>query len=212
MTRTRIVVACIAVAALILAITPAGAHVGGTVGHLWTQHLLPLAKQTFYTKAKSDARYARRVTGKQHLMVVAAEWETDAGNDLQNVQTHGNTGGEICVQIAATDQFAYAPVHLPQGARVSSMDVDYVDDSSEFGANNAVISLVREPVRGSGLAPINLLTVTVPDGASPGQYGTRTTTLGTPKAINNATAGYMLHMFTTAAPHICNVDISYTLP
>ena len=38
-------------------ITPAGAHVGGTVGHLWKQHLLPLAKKSFYTKAQSDGRY-----------------------------------------------------------------------------------------------------------------------------------------------------------
>ena len=34
-----------------LLLTPAGAHVGGTVGHLWN-HLRPKAKQIFYTKSQ----------------------------------------------------------------------------------------------------------------------------------------------------------------
>jgi hypothetical protein len=40
-----------------LVITPAGAHVGGTVGHLWTTHLKPLAVKAFYTKAQSNERF-----------------------------------------------------------------------------------------------------------------------------------------------------------
>ena len=38
-------------------VTPVGAHVGGTVGHLWNEQLLPLAKGVFYTKAQSNQRY-----------------------------------------------------------------------------------------------------------------------------------------------------------
>jgi hypothetical protein len=38
-------------------VTPVGAHVGGTVGHLWNDHLLPLAKGVFYTKTQADHRY-----------------------------------------------------------------------------------------------------------------------------------------------------------
>ena len=38
-------------------ITPAGAHVGGTVSHLWTQHIKPKVTSLVYTKAQSNARY-----------------------------------------------------------------------------------------------------------------------------------------------------------
>ena len=50
----------IAVAGVLLSlslVTPVGAHVGGTVGHIWNEHLLPLAKGVFYTKAQSNQRY-----------------------------------------------------------------------------------------------------------------------------------------------------------
>ena len=38
-------------------VTPVGAHVGGTVGHLWNAHLSPLAKGVFYTKTQANQRY-----------------------------------------------------------------------------------------------------------------------------------------------------------
>jgi hypothetical protein len=50
----------IAVVGALLALsltTPVAAHVGGTVGHLSRDHLLPLAKGVFYTKAQSNQRY-----------------------------------------------------------------------------------------------------------------------------------------------------------
>ena len=53
-------VAILTVAGALLALslaTPVGAHVGGTVGHLWNGHLLPLAKGVFYTKAQANERY-----------------------------------------------------------------------------------------------------------------------------------------------------------
>ncbi len=53
-------IAILGVSALLLALslfTPVGAHVGGTVGHLWTQHLLPLAKRVFYTKTLANDRF-----------------------------------------------------------------------------------------------------------------------------------------------------------
>jgi hypothetical protein len=40
-------------------IAPAGAHVGGTVGHLWSDHIRPLAENIFYTKSQSNARYVK---------------------------------------------------------------------------------------------------------------------------------------------------------
>jgi hypothetical protein len=40
--------------------TPAGAHVGGTVAHLWTKHIRPLSKQIFYTKAQANKRFQKK--------------------------------------------------------------------------------------------------------------------------------------------------------
>jgi len=41
----------------VLLLTPAGAHVGGTVGHLWKKHIRPKAVKTFYTKQQSNKRF-----------------------------------------------------------------------------------------------------------------------------------------------------------
>lgn len=45
----------------LLLLTPAGAHVGGTVGHLWKQHLLPQAKKSFYTKKQVNQQLPRAI-------------------------------------------------------------------------------------------------------------------------------------------------------
>ena len=50
----------VGIAAAMMAISlwsPVGAHVGGTVGHLWRQHLLPLARDAFFTKAGANERF-----------------------------------------------------------------------------------------------------------------------------------------------------------
>ena len=210
--RYRIVAAGLALAVIALAVTPAGAHIGTTVGHVWTKHLLPLAKKTFFTKAKSDKRYVRTTTTAQHLIVTAPEWETDVGNDFHEIETAPASGATTCVQLGAGGQVGYAPVHLPQGARVSRIDVDFTDDGSEFGGNNAIVTLTREALRGSGVTSTNLLTVTLPDGVTPGQYATASASLPTPATIHNAKAGYLLELVTSQAPHICNVDITYRVP
>ena len=39
-------------------ISPAGAHVGGTIAHLWAKHIKPKVTKLVYTEAESDARFA----------------------------------------------------------------------------------------------------------------------------------------------------------
>ena len=55
-------VALILVGAVIAAffITPAGAHVGTTVDHLWKKHIKPLAAKAFYTKKKANDRFLKK--------------------------------------------------------------------------------------------------------------------------------------------------------
>jgi hypothetical protein len=43
----------------VLLISPAGAHVGGTLAHLW-DHLKPKVTNLVYTKTQSNARYPRK--------------------------------------------------------------------------------------------------------------------------------------------------------
>ncbi|MEX2102711.1 MAG: hypothetical protein WD805_02015 [Gaiellaceae bacterium] len=57
MTRRRgAALFCLGLVLGTLSVSPAGAHVGGSVAHLW-KHLRPLASKVFYTKAQSNARY-----------------------------------------------------------------------------------------------------------------------------------------------------------
>jgi hypothetical protein len=37
--------------------TPAGAHVGGSVSHLWNQHIKPKTDARYYTKSQANGRY-----------------------------------------------------------------------------------------------------------------------------------------------------------
>jgi hypothetical protein len=54
--RAAALVAAGMVLGVALASAPAGAHVGGTVQHLW-KHLKPKTDARYYTKAKADARF-----------------------------------------------------------------------------------------------------------------------------------------------------------
>lgn len=38
-------------------VAPAGAHVGGSVGHLWKKHIRPLADKRFFTKQQANNRF-----------------------------------------------------------------------------------------------------------------------------------------------------------
>ena len=37
--------------------TPAGAHVGGSVTHLWNQHIKPRTDARYYTKTQANGRF-----------------------------------------------------------------------------------------------------------------------------------------------------------
>jgi hypothetical protein len=60
-------------------VTPAGAHVG-TMSHLWTKHMRPLAVKLFFTKTQSDARYYKKADSD-------ARYYTKAGSDARYYTT-----------------------------------------------------------------------------------------------------------------------------
>jgi hypothetical protein len=54
--RRAVALTCLALVLVAMLVTPAGAHVG-SMSHLWSKHMKPLATKLFYTKKQSDARY-----------------------------------------------------------------------------------------------------------------------------------------------------------
>jgi hypothetical protein len=79
--RSRRGVALLTVGLVLLAmlVTPAGAHVG-TMSHLWTKHMKPLAVKLFFTKGQSDARYYKKTDAD-------ARYYTKAGADARYYTT-----------------------------------------------------------------------------------------------------------------------------
>jgi hypothetical protein len=84
------VIAGVVVGALV--VTPAGAHVGGTVGHLWTKHIRPLATDIFYTKTQSNTRFVK-VGGSEKWREVGAAGQPNF------------TGGDACPGIPCWQNF-----------------------------------------------------------------------------------------------------------
>ena len=80
----------IAVAGVLLSlslVTPVGAHVGGTVGHIsGTNTCSPLAKGVFYTKTQSNQRYlSPNETTRKFVWRVPNDVDTSLTSDLQRV-------------------------------------------------------------------------------------------------------------------------------
>ena len=106
--RTIMVTALVgALFALSLA-TPVGAHVGGTVGHLWNDHLLPLAKGVFYTKAQANQRYlSPNETTRKFVWRVPNDVDTSLETvfDAWGLQISASCiAGEIHAEVDATSE------------------------------------------------------------------------------------------------------------
>jgi hypothetical protein len=108
-------------------ITPAGAHVGGSVGHVWKKHMLPLAKKAFYTKTQSNARYmpksAKTVVAYAHI---AADGTLDTANSYRvNASDQYNAlPGLYCIDLATT---------AAEGIQVTLDGLTSGDTSAVFG-------------------------------------------------------------------------------
>lgn len=69
--RRRAALLGLTVLLVVVLVTPADAHVG-TMKHLWTKHMKPLATKVFYTKKQSNARYYTKATSNSRYYTKAA--------------------------------------------------------------------------------------------------------------------------------------------
>jgi hypothetical protein len=82
--RAATLLAVGAVIGMVMIATPAGAHVGGTVSHLWNKHIKP----------KADARYVKRAAPQGPLQsgvtirgVIGGDFDASGASDWRVVQT-----------------------------------------------------------------------------------------------------------------------------
>jgi hypothetical protein len=69
--------------------TGVGAHVGGTVGHLWQDHIRPKVRDDHYTKSQSNDRYARKGDNASASQTDASEGISDVGFSAIATETPG---------------------------------------------------------------------------------------------------------------------------
>jgi hypothetical protein len=112
-----------------LLVAPAGAHVGGTVQHLWTEHIRPLAKQIFYTKAQSDGRYVRAAqTNLGFANCPANAFTEQASNDSWN----SSAGYRYLTDLITSGAFE-CNAALPNGAQVTAVRFSVRDSQATEG-------------------------------------------------------------------------------
>jgi hypothetical protein len=120
---------------VVMVATPAGAHVSSWA-HNWNKHIKP----------KADQRYQRIPTEPQHYAIPGAAL---VANDGTRGDTFVAGAGDLNLGWCFTGGDFYAEIHLPQGARITGLRVDYRDDPGSL-AENANVYVTRMPFRGRG--------------------------------------------------------------
>ena len=116
--------AALAIALLVaasLAVPPARAHVSETVQHLWTQHLKPLAKRSFFTKARSDSRYLRDQVRTGHAGCGGLGF-----HPITSDITYGSSGASRFASVAGP---FHCNADIPDGATVQEVTFSLSDTS-----------------------------------------------------------------------------------
>jgi hypothetical protein len=112
-------------------ITPAGAHVGGTVGHLWSKHLLPLAKGAFYTKSQSDGKYLGKTAKAADADKLDGQNSTDFLGATAKAADSDKLDGKDSADFVASSKMLRGVAFPDGGASGNLLDL----------GSNAVISL-----------------------------------------------------------------------
>lgn len=99
-----------------LVLTPAGAHVGGTVAHLWTDHIRPLADSRYVKAAQLRTGYVSCAGSAFQEEISSYSYSTGFGG-LRFVTA--GLGGEFHCNAA-----------LPQGAKVTAVRFTVLDSSN----------------------------------------------------------------------------------
>ena len=136
-----------------------------------------------------------------HHFVVGGEAFLPRTDTLGYVNGGGNGGAYIKSGSGGLS----APVHLPHGALVTSVTA-YFNDSS---AADLSVSLLRQPIAGSGYQNLSLL-----DSSGISGLGNKTDSTINSASINNLTRSYLVYVFSTSwgsSLRIMGVVITYTV-
>jgi hypothetical protein len=179
--------------------TPAGAHIG-SVTHLWNKHIKP----------KADKRYQRIPTSTQHYAIAGSALVPNDGSRGDTFVP--GTGDEDPGWCYTGGEF-YAEIHLPHGAKLTGLTVDYDDDSGTVGSNGSVF-VTRMAFRGRGGTYEDIFFASLPNTGTPGDTATANATLQNAGAqvVNNFRHVYnIIGQFVSAGTAICGIDVKYTV-
>ena len=165
-------------AVIAVVVTPAGAHVGGTVSHLWNQHLLPLAKQTFFTKTQANARYLE--DGSAKTGSVGCPGHAFVPND--STIEYGTSASLRYMAASGGGSFMCA-LHLPDGAVMTRLSAT-LKDNHDFA--NVTCAIGHTVLATGGETALAEAGTTVP--GTPGQVQLEDTTITSPTIDNGAFA------------------------
>ena len=154
-------------------------------------------------------------------------WVDRDGAGRDHVSATLGTSTQICTLTGAStagNASAYQDIHLPQGALITQIVAEYVDDAASASANGSV-ALVRQPLFSEPAATqLEIFTaalantgVTPSASAGLAAVGTDQSPAGNNFAnatVNNSLYAYQLHANpgTLAGVAFCSVKVSYELP
>lgn len=171
----------------------------------------------------SDFELASAGGGSDSYVVSGGAWNDRDGSMLGAVEaTYTGASGsktQWCTTPGAGTPAAFADIHLPQGAQVTQMTVNYKDDAGTTGSNGTVV-LSRDPLFTSDasgtagtLATVTVGNIGIGDAAVAldNTIGDLNPSLGT---IDNSRFTYVLEANPGAATGVgyCAVQIEYDLP
>jgi hypothetical protein len=183
-------------AGMVLVGTPAGAHVAGWT-HTWNKHIKP----------KADKRYQKVPQGPQHYSIPGSALVPDDGTRGDNFVTAPGQSLGWCY----TGGNFYAPIHLPNGAKIIGFHVNY-GDAAGSGASNGSIYITRMPFLGRGGTYNDIFTSNLANTPGAGDAATAAGALNNASAqvVSNAKWAYnVIGQGVPAGASICNIDVVY---
>jgi hypothetical protein len=179
--------------------TPAGAHIG-SVTHLWSKHIKP----------RADKRYQKIPTTTQHYAIAGSALV--AANGTRGDTLVSGTGSEDPGWCYTGGDF-YAEIHLPHGAKITGLTVDYEDDSGTVASNGSVF-VTRMAFSGRGGSYEDIFFADLLNTGTPGAVATDNGALQNAGAqvVSNFRHVYnIIGQNVQAGTAICGIDVKYTV-
>ena len=160
-------------------------------------------------------------TGGDAYVASGSSWVDRDGANRAHVQLSLGGRSTWCTTTGAstgTEAAAYQDVHLPQGAKITTMTVDYRDDAGA-ATSNGTVTLTRQPIFSSEGTNNDVLVATLQDVKPAGSLFTvaDTQVAATPAGlaiVDNDTYAYTLQAQpgTLSGVAYCSVKVTYELP